>query len=243
MGKTIFPYISFFDGYVNYRIPPYNWGQAFDPQDLQISTKELSTMMDTLGITHSVSWADQTSTVPSDYNRIRKILDMHLEWSSFAPEFLGIETGKYLKAQGQDRDNYPFQVGAPIISSLAKIDNFGFGTKYQSSVWFMSSHPYLIPSWVKDKVTGIDTTIEVSSGTYDVRKAVPSSKEDIVKYYMLYGKVNRIHFTNTNEQHYISVRAMIESDTTNDTTVVLRVRLKIVPSSGTQESDGVLIRD
>ncbi|MBN8546743.1 MAG: hypothetical protein J0L60_11500 [Ignavibacteria bacterium] len=73
MGKTIFPYISFFDGYVNYRIQPYNWGQAFDPQDLQISTKELSTMMDTLGITHSVSWADQTSTVPSDYNQRRKI--------------------------------------------------------------------------------------------------------------------------------------------------------------------------
>ncbi|OQY76089.1 MAG: hypothetical protein B6D45_04520, partial [Ignavibacteriales bacterium UTCHB3] len=58
MGKSIFPYISFFDGYVNYRIPPYNWGQAFDPQDLQISTKELSTLMDSLGITHSVSWAD-----------------------------------------------------------------------------------------------------------------------------------------------------------------------------------------
>ncbi|MCA0390117.1 MAG: hypothetical protein LCH52_16635, partial [Bacteroidetes bacterium] len=239
MGKTIFPYISFFDGYVNYRIPPYDWGQPFDPQGLQLSTKEISTMMDSLGITHSVSWADTISTKPGDYNRVRKILDMHLEWSSFTPELLGVETGKYLKAQGQDRDNYPFQVGAPSIFSLAKIDNFGFGTEYQSSAWFMNSHPDLIPSWVGTNITGTDTTITVSQVPYHVRKAIRYNKEDILKSYMIYGKVNRIHFTNTNEQHYISLRAMIDSDTTNDTTVVLRVQLKIVPASGAQESGSV----
>ncbi|MCA0389157.1 MAG: hypothetical protein LCH52_11755, partial [Bacteroidetes bacterium] len=239
MGKTIFPYISFFDGYVNYRIPPYDWGQPFDPQDLQLSTKEISIMMDSLGITHSVSWADTISTKPGDYNRIRKILDMHLEWSSFAPELLGIETGKYLKAQGQDRDNYPFQVGGQSYFSLTEDYNFGFGTKFQSSVWFMNSHPGLKPSWVGTMVTGVDTTITVSPFSYDVRKAVPSSKEDIVKYYMLYGKVNRIHFTNTSEQHYISLRTMIEPTTLHDTTVILRVQLKIVPASASQESGSV----
>ncbi|KAB2939704.1 MAG: hypothetical protein F9K14_19590, partial [Candidatus Methanoperedens sp.] len=195
--------------------------------------------MDSLGITHSVSWADQTSTVQSDYNRKRNILDMHLEWSSFAPEYLGVETGKYLKAQGQDKNSYPFQVGEQSSFSLAKESNYGFGEENQSSVWFMNTHTDLVPSWVGTNVTGIDTTIEVSSGTYDVRKAVPSAKEDIVKYYMLYGKIGRILFTNTNEQHYISIRTMIEPNTLHDTTVILRVQLKIVPASGAQESGGV----
>jgi len=238
MGKTIFPYISFFDGYVNYRIPPYNWG-TINTDSLNRRVKEISTMMDSLGITHSVSWADQTSTVPSDYNRIRKILDMHLEWSSFAPEFLGVETGKYLKAQGQDKNSYPFQVGTPSNFSLTEDYNFGFGEEDQSSVWFMNSHTDLVPSWVVNKITGIDTTIDVFSESYDVRKAVPSSKEDIVKYYMLYGKIGRILFTNANEQHYISLRGMIGPSTLPDTTVILRVQLKIVPASGAQESDGV----
>ncbi|GAB1442733.1 hypothetical protein MASR2M39_15690 [Ignavibacteriales bacterium] len=239
MGKTNFPLISFFDGYVNYRIQPFNWGIPFNTTNLSLRAKELSTMMDTLGITHSVSWADQTSTNPSDYNNKRKILDMHLGWSKDTPEILGVETGTYLNAQGQDKNSYPFQVGKSSSFSLAEGSNFGFGENNQSSVWFMNTHTDLVPSWVVNKITGIDTTIEVSSGTYDVRKAVPSSKEDIVKFYMLYGKVGRILFTNANEQHYISLRGMIGPSTLPDTTVILRVQLKIVPASGAQESGGV----
>ena len=239
MGKTTFPLISFFDGYVNFRIQPYDWGDPFNTANLSLRAKELSTMMDTLGITHSVSWADQTSTTPSDYNNKRKILDMHLGWSKDTPEILGVETGTYLNAQGQDKNSYPFQVGKSSSFSLAEGSNFGFGNNQGSSVWFMNTHTNLVPSWVVNKITGVDTTIEVSSGTYDVRKAVPSSKEDIVKFYMLYGKIGRILFTNANEQHYISLRGMIGPSTLPDTTVILRVQLKIVPASGAQESGGV----
>ncbi|MBK7867150.1 MAG: hypothetical protein IPJ75_09240 [Ignavibacteriales bacterium] len=232
MGKTLFPYISFFDGYVNYKIPPHNWGTPFNSDSLALRAKELSVLMDSLGITHSVSWADSISTIPSDFNRQRKILDMHLEWCKDMPEILGVETGKYLKAQGQDKNRYPFQIGGNSAFSLSPINNFGFGNESSSSVWFMNLHPDLIPAWVGTNVTGRDTILLLYSGELNVRKAVPSLKEEDVKSYVVYGKVNRIHFTNTGEQHYISIRTMTEPSTLHDSTEVFRVRLKIVPTSG-----------
>lgn len=232
MGKTVFPYISFFDGYVNYRIPPHNWGTPLNSDSLTLRAKELSSLMDSLGITHSVSWADSINTIPSDFNRQRKILDMHLEWCKDTPEILGVETGKYIKAQGQDKNRYPFQIGGNSSFSLSPINNFGFGNENNSSVWFMNLHPDLIPAWVGTNVTGRDTILMLYSGELNVRKAVPSLKEEDVKSYMVYGKVNRIHFTNTGERHYISIRTMIEPNSLPDSTEVFRVRLKIVPASG-----------
>jgi hypothetical protein len=231
-GKTEFPYISFFDGYVNYKIPPHNWGTPLNPDSLAIRAKELSSLMDSLGITHSVSWADSVSTIPGDFNRMRKILDMHLEWCKDTPEILGVETGKYLKAQGQDKNRYPFQIGGNSAFSLSPINNFGFGNESSSSVWFMNLHPDLIPAWVGTDVTGRDTILLLYSGELNVRKAAPSLTNEVTQPYMVYGKVNRIHFTNTGERHYISIRAMIEPNSLPDSTEVFRVRLKVVPASG-----------
>lgn len=232
IGKTVFPYISFFDGYVNYRIPPHNWGTPFNSDSLALRAKELSTLMDSLGITHAVSWADSISTIPGDFNRHRKILDMHLEWCKDTPEILGVETGKYIKAQGQDKNRYPFQIGGESTFSLSPIYNFGFGTERSTSVWFMNLHPDLIPAWVGTNVTGQDTLIFSWTGEHLVRKASPSINKDDIESYMVYGRLNRMHFTNTGERHYISIRTMIEPNSLPDSTEVFRVRLKIVPASG-----------
>ncbi len=232
MGKTVFPYISFFDGYVNYRIPPHSWGTPLNSDSLAFRAKELSSLMDSLGINHSVSWADSINTIPSDFNRQRKILDMHLEWCKDTPEILGVETGKYIKAQGQDKNRYPFQIGGESTFSLSPIYNFGFGTERSTSVWFMNLHPDLIPAWVGTNLTGRDTTLMLHSGEFLVKKAIPSLNNEDVKSYMVYGRLNRMHFTNTGERHYISIRTMIEPDSLPDSTEVFRVRLKIVPASG-----------
>lgn len=240
-GKTTFPYISFFDGYVNFKIPPYDWGTPFNGDSLKQRAIELSTLMDSLGITHSVSWADKANTDGrSGINRNRKILDMHLEWSSFAPEVLGVETGKYLRAQGLDRNYYPFQIGGKSLHDLTFASNFGFGTELNSSVWFMNSNPELIPSWVGENVIGTDTTIFLNSGSFLVRKADPANRSGSTKKYMVYGKVNRVHFTNTGEQHYFSLKAMIGQNNLHDTTTVLKIQMMGVSSSGSNPSERLI---
>lgn len=130
-GKTEFPYISFFDGYVNYKIPPHDWGTPLNPDSLRYTGGErnFQVLMDSLGITHSVSWADSISTIPGDFNRKRKILDMHLEWCKDTPEILGVENRKILKSPGQDKNRYPFQIGGNSAFSLSPINNFGFGNE------------------------------------------------------------------------------------------------------------------
>ncbi|MBZ0197796.1 MAG: hypothetical protein K8F28_10705, partial [Ignavibacteriaceae bacterium] len=173
---TTFPIIAFFDGYVSYKIPPFNWGKEFNAEGLKRSAETISEYFDSLGVTHSVSWADEVSTTPSPLNRKRKILNMHLEWSKDYPHLLGKETGTYIKAQGQDREAYPFQIGGSSIFNISPDYNFGFGTKTSSSVWFNSTNPDLIPKWITPEIAGSDTTVYDNGEWVTVRFALPSGE-------------------------------------------------------------------
>jgi hypothetical protein len=112
------------------------------------------------GFTHSVTLMDNYS-VDTNNNPGIKIFDRHIEWSEITSLPIGGSNlpGKYIFSQGQEEDNYSFEIGdlsSITLNSLTKGENFGFGPnrRAQSSVWFMNTNSDFIPSWVNGNISG-----------------------------------------------------------------------------------------
>jgi len=230
-GKSYFPFISFFDHYVNAKMGVEPWGRL-DTVGVYGRVKGVYDLMKAAGITHTVTLLNSYTSNPTNNPGI-KIFDRHIEWSAIStlPISGSNNPGKYILSQGQEENSYSFEIGdnsSISLSSLTKANNFGFGRDAgtQSSVWFMSNNSNLIPSWVDGNINGspfndIDGDLGIT-----VRRATTRTTGG--GYYMVYGIVNRMMFTR-DRQHYMKIKAKLDISTLPSSTPVFTVKVKIKP--------------
>lgn len=231
-GKSYFPFISFFDHYVNARMGVEPWGRR-DTLSVYGRVNSVYDLMKAAGITHTVTLLDNYTSNPNNNPGI-KIFDRHIEWSSisFLPLNGSHKPGEYILSQGQEENNYSFEIGnnsSITPGSLTKANNFGFGTDggFQSSVWFMNINSQMIPSFIGDSISGVTIDDEDNDATgIRVRRATPRVSGG--GYYMVYGIVNRMMFTR-DRQHYMKIKAKLDPGSLPDTTHIFTVKVKIKP--------------
>lgn len=227
-GVDIFPHISYFDQYVNYRHSPERWGGSFTLNDVLSGVKDHFRMLKEAGFTHTVSSADEYSTDPG-INPGLKIFDRHIDWSAWDPMEGSNHPGKYLTAQAQDGNLYPFKVAGNLPADLGPDGNFGFGNATHRSVWVNNPSQYLTPKWVTLPLTGSDREM---NGEF-VRAAEPGNPSG----YLLYAKINRMLFTS-----YESLVFFLEAPgimtSLPDTTTLLTVVIRSSTENEVRQSDG-----
>ncbi len=99
-GKSYFPFISFFDHYVNAKMGVELWG-ANNPGGVLSRVNDVYNLMKDAGFTHSVTLMDNYS-VDTNNNPGIKIFDRHIEWSEITSLPIGGSNlpGKYIFSQG-----------------------------------------------------------------------------------------------------------------------------------------------
>jgi hypothetical protein len=226
----MFPFISFFDHYVNARMGVELWGRG-TTLGVYGQVKSVYDLMKDAGITHTVTLLNDYTADPNNNPGI-KIYDRHIEWSAISTLPIGgsNKPGEYILSQGQEEDNYSFEIGENSsinVNSLTKSKNFGFGPNggFGSSVWFMNNHLSLMPSLLDEDIIGIPFD-DVDNGTpIKVRRATPQATGGG---YMVYGIVNRMMFTR-DRQHYMKIKAKLDINNLLPETPVFTVKVKIKP--------------
>lgn len=227
-GVDIFPHISYFDQYVNYRHSPERWGGSFTLDDVLSGVKDHFRMLKEAGFTHTVSSADEYSTDPS-INPGLKIFDRHIDWSAWDPMEGSNHPGKYLTAQAQDGNLYPFKVAGNLPADLGPDGNFGFGNATHRSVWVNNPSQYLTPKWVTLPLTGSDKKINGEL----VRAAEPGDPSG----WLLHAKINRMLFTSYEPLVFFLEAAGIRTSLP-DTTTLLTVVIRSSTENEVRLSDG-----
>ena len=186
--------------------------------------------MKTAGFTHTVTLLDYYSSNTNNNPGI-KIYDRHIEWSSisFLPLSGSHKPGEYILSQGQEENNYSFEIGdysGITEDCLTKDYNFGFYPNggSQSSVWFMNNHSSLMPAFIGNNFTGVAIGDEDNNtDLIKVRRATPQATGGG---YMVYGIVNRMMFTR-DRQHYMKIKAKLDLNNMPPETPVFTVKVKI----------------
>ncbi len=227
-GIDVFPHISYFDQYVNYRHLPETWGGSFTAQDVLKGVKDQYRLLKDAGFTHTVSSADEYSTDPT-VNPGLKIFDRHIDWSAWEPMEGSTYPGRYLNSQSQDGSLYPFRIAGELPTGLGPEGNFGFGHTSFRSVWVNNPNPDLTPNWVTLPLKGEDKLV---NGEW-VRSASPSSANGFI----FYSKINRMLFTSYDQLTFF-IEVAGGKSTLPDSTAILTVIVKSSTVNKTTGSDG-----